>query len=316
MRRLGWFKSAALGLCGLALAGAGCSGKDPAVTATDGETQGGTTAEDTTGSSGGTTSTGSTDGTTGTGTGTATGTTTGTSSSTSETGHVFLVPMDTPGGSQCDPSLQDCPRGEKCTAVSMVEGEPWGTNVCVTVNGDGALGDPCDVQGGKYTGVDNCDLGFICLLTDADGHDGTCIEFCDGNMLCPQSGAECAVYNSGSLPICLANCDPLVQDCEDGQGCYPSAGGNSFICFKTSVDVGEGGQGDGCTYVNQCQPGLMCVAVDSLTGCSDPSGCCTPFCSVREGNAPCNPGEDCVPYFADGEAPPQYVDVGVCVIPA
>lgn len=314
MRRSGWLKGAALGLCGLTLAVSACSGKDPAGSESD--SMAGTTVDSTTGTSS-STSGSSSDGTT-MGTGTATGTTTSTSSSssTSETSVGFLVPMDIPGASQCDPTLQDCPDGEKCTAVSMVEGEPWGTNVCISVTGDGALGDPCNVEGGKYTGVDNCAEGFICLLTDADGKGGTCIEFCDGNMLCPQSGAECAVYNGGSLPICLANCDPLVQDCDPGQGCYPSAGGNSFICFKTSVDVGEGGQGDGCTYVNQCQPGLMCVAVDSLMGCQDPSGCCSPFCSVMEGSGPCNPGEECVPYFADGEAPPQYADVGVCVIPA
>lgn len=321
MRHERWIKGAAFGLL---LAGAACSGKDPGSTASAGESAGTTEGEATTsGTSEGTSATSTTaasgsesESASASASATATTGATSTTTTTASTTNSFLQPPDGGDNSQCDPSLQDCPRGEKCTAVSMIEGEPWGTNVCVAVNGDGALGDPCNVEGGKYTGIDNCGVGYICLLTDDEGKDGACVEFCDGDLECPASGAECAVYNQGSLPICLANCDPLTQDCDPGQGCYPSAGGNSFICFKTSVGVGEGGQGDGCTYVNQCQPGLMCVAVDSLIGCMDPGGCCSPFCSVMEGNAPCTPGEECVPFFAEGESPPQYLDVGVCVLPA
>jgi len=216
-------------------------------------------------------------------------------------------------GGQCDPMGQDCPEGDKCTAVSQIEGEPWGVNICVEVGGDGGLGDPCDVEGGKYTGFDNCGVGYICLLTDDSGNAGTCVEFCDVDMLCPDSGAKCVVYNDGSLPICLANCDPLVQDCAEGQGCYPS-GGETFVCFKTSVEVGEGGEGDGCNYTNQCQPGLLCLAPTAVPECGE-NGCCSSFCSLAEGNGVCLEGQDCLPYFDEGQAPPGYDDVGVCAIP-
>ncbi|MCB9566138.1 MAG: hypothetical protein H6710_02795 [Myxococcales bacterium] len=234
-------------------------------------------------------------------------------SSGSSTGAVFIVPPDG-GVGQCDPLAQDCPEGQKCTAVSPMEGEPWGVNVCVDVMGDGQVGDPCDVMNGKYTGLDNCAEGFICLLTDDDGVGGTCVEFCNADMLCPQSGAMCSVYNDGSLPICLANCDPLTQDCAVGQGCYPAAGGGTFVCFKTSVGMGEGGVGDGCNYTNQCQPGLMCAAPELVPDCAE-SGCCSPFCAVSEGNGVCLQGQECLPYFEMGSAPPGYEDVGVCALP-
>ncbi|MCA9660303.1 MAG: hypothetical protein KC486_18315 [Myxococcales bacterium] len=295
----------------------GCGGKsDASATATAGmESESGTT-------DGGSTSTGSTSNatsetTTNGGSMSATGTSSTTSAATTDdgtTGCSFLNCNDGGGGgSQCDPMVQDCPDGEKCTAVSPMVGEPWGINECVPVNGAGVVGDPCDIEGGKYTGLDDCALGYICLLTDDEGMGGTCVEFCDANMNCPNSGAMCVVYNDGSLPICLANCDPLLQDCAADQGCYPS-GGDTFVCFKTSVDIGEGGVGDGCNYTNQCQPGLMCLSPDSVPDCLE-NGCCSPFCSVMEGNANCLDGQECVAYFEMGQAPPGYEDVGVCAIP-
>jgi len=286
---------------------------NPKASETESETGPGSTSSDdpTTSSSSG--STGSTD-PTGSSSSSSTSMGSSTSAGETETGCSFIDCNTSGGTGACDPKSQDCPRGEKCTAVSPMEGQPWGINVCVPVAGEGQVGDPCDIQGGKYTGLDNCGVGYICLLTDDEGFGGTCVEFCDENDLCPLSGAKCVTYNDGSLPICLSNCDPLLQDCAMGQGCYPS-GGDSFVCFKTSVGQGEGGQGSGCNYTNQCQPGLMCLGAASSAGCLDANGCCSPFCAISEGAGPCQAGEQCVPYFAQGMAPPGYGDLGVCAIP-
>ncbi len=225
--------------------------------------------------------------------------------------------IDRPDGgvaSQCDPKSQDCPEGEKCSAVSIVVGNPWGANTCVPKKGDSQVGDSCDIEDGKYTGIDNCDAGLICLLTDDDGNGGACVEFCDSNDLCPDtSGAKCVVYNDGSLPICLNNCDPLVQDCPEGQACYNSAG-DDFVCFKESAMPGEGAPGAECAFINQCQKGSFCAAATALADCATPS-CCTPYCPVSGGNAPCGNGEDCVAFFTEGMAPPGLEDIGVCAIP-
>lgn len=228
---------------------------------------------------------------------------------------VSFIPLPDGGGSgQCDPTVQDCPRGEKCTAVADKPGDPWGANTCVPVTGEGQIGDPCDIENGKYTGLDNCDLGLICLLTDDEGKGGACVEFCNVDSECPKTGAKCVVYNDGSLPICLVDCDPLVQDCPEGQACYNSAGDN-FVCFKQSAKPGEGGPGSECAYINQCQKGSYCANPASVDGCGAESGCCTPYCPVSGGDAPCQGMEKCVAFFVMGMAPPGYEDVGVCVIP-
>jgi len=244
--------------------------------------------------------------------------TTGTSDPTSpvtdgDTG-TFLQQPDGGVSGQCDPTVQDCPVDQKCTAVSDAPGDPWGVNVCVPVSGDSQVGDPCDIEDGKYTGLDNCAPGLICLLTDDEGLGGACVEFCDANSECPQTGADCVVYNDGSLPICLSSCDPLIQDCPEGQACYNSAGEN-FVCFKESAMPGEGGPGSTCTYINQCQKGSFCGAPDAVVGCGAESGCCTPYCPISGGAEPCQEGEACVPFFVEGMAPPGLDDVGVCAIP-
>ena len=226
----------------------------------------------------------------------------------------FLQPPDGGVSGQCDPMLQDCPVDQKCTAVSDAPGDPWGVNICVPLMGESEVGDPCDIEGGKYTGLDNCGVGLICLLTDDEGLGGACVEFCDANSACPKTGADCVVYNDGSLPICLRSCDPLVQDCPEGQACYNS-GGDTFVCFKESAMPGEGGPGATCTYINQCQKGSFCGAPDVVANCGAETGCCTPYCPVSGGAEPCQDGEECVPFFVEGMAPPGLDDVGVCAIP-
>lgn len=229
----------------------------------------------------------------------------------------FLCPPDGGVDAQCDPKVQDCPEGQKCTAVSPAPGEPWGINTCVEAKGSSPVGEPCDIEGGKYTGIDNCAVGTICLLSDDDGKGGVCVEFCDANDNCPNTAnAQCVVYNDGALPICLASCDPLVQDCPEGQGCYNSAG-DTFVCFKESAMPGEGGPGSECMFINQCTAGSFCASVEAVANCPmGASGCCTPYCPVSGGDAPCQMGESCVAFFEMGMAPPGYEDVGVCVIPA
>ena len=126
---------------------------------------------------------------------------------------------------------------------------------------------------------------------------------------------SCVVYNDGSLPICLGSCDPLVQDCPEGQACYSSAG-DLFVCFKESAMPGEGMPGDECQYVNQCQEGSFCANAMIVEGCPPESnGCCTPYCAISEGDMPCQPMEDCLAFFEEGMAPPGYENVGVCGIP-
>lgn len=216
-----------------------------------------------------------------------------------------------PAAGECEPIQQDCPEGQKCTAVAKAEGTPWDYNTCVPVQGEGVAGDPCDVQDNKYSGFDNCGKGLLCMFTDQAGMGGICIEFCDVAMSCPMTGAACEIYNEGVLPICLPACDPLIQDCPEGQACYQGAAG--FACFKNVAPPDKGGQGSECKSVNICQGGYHCADAALLPDCAG-EGCCTAFCAVSEGDANCPDGLMCLPFFAEDEPPPEYADVGICSI--
>lgn len=216
------------------------------------------------------------------------------------------------GGGECDPQQQDCSAGEKCTAVAKMEGKPWDYNMCVPIMGEGQAGDICDIEDGKYTGRDNCAKGLICMLSDQEGKGGVCIEFCSPDSECTMSDATCEVYNDGILPICLPPCDPLIQDCPEGQACYQGA--TSFVCFKEVAMPGMGGQGTPCMSVNICQKGFTCADAATQPDCPG-MGCCTAFCAVSEGDAPCGPDLACVPFFPEGMAPEGFQDVGTCGIP-
>lgn len=284
---------------------AGCT-EDKGETDTDGTGTGGSTAASTSGS---TTTTPTTGGTTGdaTGTGTATGTATG-----------DLTTGDgTTGGAdvECNPRTQDCPEGLKCTAYLKPPGVGWNANKCVEEPIDGGVaGDPCEAKDiDVFSGIDDCAKGFICQNYDMEGKNGVCIEFCQDDDSCPNTGggnAICLPANDGVLPICLAICDPLVQDCAGSQGCYGDPSGPPFFCY--GADPKDGGtDGSKCEFTNACLPGLNCSDAATLDGCLDSAYCCTPFCPL-DGMA-CTAPEECVPFY--NEPVPGSENVGVCALP-
>ena len=222
----------------------------------------------------------------------------------------FVVPPDGGAANECDPKVQDCPKGEKCTAWANDGGTFWNANRCVEILGQGVEGDACQVEGSGVSGVDDCGLGFICMNTDDMGI-GLCVQFCDGtDESCPPT-QTCAIYNDGVLPICLVSCDPLLQDCPMGQSCIDTPN-QSFICFNdASGDAGA--DGDPCPPSdgeNSCDPGMWCGAGSS--GCVDVN-CCTPFCEIGSGD--CVSPDECISFFGEGAAPPGFENVGVCVLP-
>jgi hypothetical protein len=224
----------------------------------------------------------------------------------------FVLPPDGGAANECDPKAQDCPEGQKCTAWANDGGTFWNANRCVEVSGEGVAGDTCMVEGSGVSGIDSCGLGSICLNTDQDGN-GTCIAFCEGENEGCNPGSVCAIYNDGVLPICLVQCDPLLQDCPQGQGCIDTPNGQ-FICFNDASGA-EGAAGDACPPEdgeNSCDPGLWCG--QGSGGCPDVN-CCTPYCDLSDAS-PCPAPDECVSFYGDPRsAPPEYMDVGVCVLP-
>jgi hypothetical protein len=224
---------------------------------------------------------------------------------------------DGDGGMQeCDPILQDCPDGFKCTASDTDEDDFWDANMCVPAPDEGGVvGDPCAIEGeDMFTGIDNCAEGYICLNVDENHENGACAEFCASDMTCPNtSGGDgvCVVLNDGVLPICLSTCDPLLQDCPGQAACY-GTDEPPFICF--TPDAKGGGQdGAPCNYLNACLEGLGCADAANQEDCMTTEfGCCTPFCPL-DGSATCTGAEECIPFFPSEQ--PGYENVGICALP-
>ena len=209
----------------------------------------------------------------------------------------------------CDTWNQDCPTGEKCVPYGST-GENWDATKCVIVEGDGAPGDPC-TYGGTSEATDNCDEESYCWDVELveDTLTGVCRAFCQGtpdNWMCDE-GQTCLIANNGDVTLCIAACDPLLQDCAPGQGC--SWTGSDFACVFTSPgpELGEP-----CGFINDCPPSTMCLGADATPNCMG-SACCVEFCDVTAPDPCPDPQLECLAYYTELEAPVGLEDVGVCV---
>ncbi|PRP96225.1 ribulose phosphate epimerase [Enhygromyxa salina] len=212
----------------------------------------------------------------------------------------------------CDMFMQDCPDGEKCVPYSSTGGS-WDDHKCVPILGDQAPGESCTLSD-IMEATDNCDAISYCWDVQlVDGEPvGTCAAFCTGtpdDPKCPP-GSACLISGDSTITLCIFTCDPLVQDCDQGLACYWA--NDDFNCIFTTRDIPAG---QPCGFINDCALGLMCVSGESLPDCAG-SACCSPFCALSSGDASCAavPGTSCVPFF-DVDPPPNYEDVGICVVP-
>lgn len=224
-----------------------------------------------------------------------------------DTGMVFIAEPDGGVTGQCDPATQDCPKGEKCTSfVSTPGGETVDATKCMPETGEAVAGESCTREADN----DDCAAGFFCM-TDVSGHTGMgfCLEYCDTDVGVCEYGGDCFGFNDGALPVCQVTCDPIVQDCSPGLGCF--AAFDNFVCAQPGYPEGGGGDGDPCATIQGCQPGLVCSAV---TEDCQATSCCSPICDLNEGNAECtNPAEMCIQ--ALDNPPPSLQNVGVCGVP-
>lgn len=223
-------------------------------------------------------------------------------------------------GEACDVFLQDCADGEKCNPWANDGGAHWNAFACFPVDDNaGSFGDECLVEGSGTSGVDNCALGALCWDVDPESNAGTCTELCQGTAddpVCTTPGTSCVTFIYDSIPLCLPVCDPLLQDCGDGEACAPLAAFNFLIetdtVFGCVPDIAEdsGDFGDLCNLEGECNAGFACTA--SVPGCpEDQDNCCSPFCDLTE-VSPCPDLLTCVPWFEEGLAPIGLENVGLC----
>jgi hypothetical protein len=227
----------------------------------------------------------------------------------------FRVELDLSSVSECDPFAQDCPEGEKCVAYSSTGGI-WNANKCVPVLGDQAPGEPC-----TWTGIDeatdDCDETSACWeVENVDGElVGVCRLFCSGSSSAPECPPStlCHTDRAGTINFCIPTCDPLIQDCNAGLGCYWNEDDFEFQCIFTTQDFPAG---EPCGFVNDCAPGHLCREAALSPNCAG-ERCCLPFCDLELGDAACEaqlPGTVCVPFFDQGMALPGYEQLGLCVV--
>jgi hypothetical protein len=240
------------------------------------------------------------------------------SESDGDPGSNFLEHPDGGGGSfECDPFTQSCPAGQKCMYWANDGGGSWNATRCTDVapNAD-EVGEPCTVEGSGTSGIDSCVLGAMCWDVNPETNEGTCLELCMGSESEPIC-ADPAMMCAGRGPfLCLPSCCPIEQDCAEGDGCYPV--NDTFYCAP-DASGDQGGFGDGCEFINVCNPGLMCLDSSVLPPgypCEDAYGCCTAFCEIDKTSCSLlDPALECTPWFEEGSAPPGLELIGACVVP-
>ncbi|MCY1013749.1 hypothetical protein OV079_51150 [Nannocystis pusilla] len=156
------------------------------------------------------------------------------------------------------------------------------------------------------------DIGLYCHDVDADTGKGTCTPLCTGSLVAPTCDAGLTCFDVLAIPLCVAECDPLLLGCPAGQACNYRT--YAFGCWPIMDEPKQ--ELEVCEDLNQCEPGSMCLGSEYAAAC-DPSeiGCCAAYCDLDDPGVCPSVGEICRPFFLPGDAPPEYQDVGVCALP-
>lgn len=221
---------------------------------------------------------------------------------------------------ECSLWAQNCLDGAKCAPWSNDGTGVWNAVRCAPLDPDpDPVGAPCTVDGDPTSGVDSCELSSMCWNVDPNLLEGECVGLCSGdpdNPTCDDPLDTCTVLNHGALILCLPECDPLANDCDEGYACRlkePAGHDPSgFVCLPTDA----GGQVvDGCEGFGGCSVDHACVGANVIEDCE--TGCCAPYCDRSDplADEQCSElvdGHTCLPLLDEVVAPPWYANVGVC----
>jgi hypothetical protein len=168
------------------------------------------------------------------------------------------------GRCACDPvSGVGCPPDEKCTFVG-------GETGC-EADGDKLFGQACTAD---LEGSDDCAAGGDC-------HEGICAEFCTYAPDSCGDGFLCSyelTVDETTLGVCVARCDPVVQDClRSSEACYLADNGDAYCVVVPAESRGltqghlcYGAVASGACYFNGCDEGYGALLGDDT---------CTFFCN-------------------------------------
>lgn len=219
----------------------------------------------------------------------------------------------------CDVSEQDCPTGYKCVLPWSFYGNGWSGACVPIVQTPVDLAGPCSVLDPYFTDEDadslvypdDCPAGSQCM-TVGDNCAVFCMRTEDFNepVKCPLPDHYCGVMRQSTW--CIEMCDPLVQDCPDGDTC-------TFVDWVPGCFLdwsGEEGQVfDPCFDSRLCDPGLLCLDPSAADEC-DPNeqGCCLPYCNLEAPDCP-GVGQECHAYFEPGDELEGLEHLGYCAQP-
>ena len=231
-----------------------------------------------------------------------------------------------PPGGECILEDNDCTDpNQKCMPWSEeADRIPDEARCCALQDNPDLEGERCTVQGYDGSCVDSCEAGTMCLVDDPETLEGFCRAFCNpDSSTCNDGQGTCKpffeVLGTFTVPLCMDRCDPLLQDCSPSSWhCIPDtvtqAGQSGFICVPPPP-MQPLGQFDPCALANDCEKGLACIFGGNVATCEGQFACCTAYCSLSEGDAPCqaiDPSMVCVDWMS---ADPDWSDVGVCGLP-
>jgi hypothetical protein len=201
-------------------------------------------------------------------------------------GHMPDSSMMSDGASPglCDPVVQDCPTGQRCTLNHNV---PINTTFCEMGNGMQGEFMSCDPSQTS----DNCLRSTVCLGVNATVR--VCRKFCNADGDCGQNVCAIIIGNTnGPLHACAQRCQVLNQSsCTiTGEACYLGLNASDQPTQQCST-AGTRTEGQTCTIANDCMPGLMCI--NSRVGDASGGFLCHKACNFT-GTGQCSPSGDCM----------------------
>lgn len=156
----------------------------------------------------------------------------------------------TTGAAECDPTAQDCGRGQACYVLN-------GAPVC-TWAGSLSKSQPC-------SHLNECGPGLSCFR-------GRCEPYCDASESadpdiscteqCGQGGFDIPGMEQSDTKVCLdQNCLLEAIECPEGEACYRF--NDLYLCDK----AGEAAVGSPCQYPNDCVANASCMGIDGVFTC-------------------------------------------------
>jgi hypothetical protein len=213
----------------------------------------------------------------------------------------------------CDPFAPLC-FGDACKPYDSDGDGTYDANGCFPP-GMAQLGDNC-VPVSEGSGDDGCDVGLACAFVDLFG-EGLCVEQCGGTLAvptCATPNTACMSLAGGVRNLCLPTCDPLLQDCPGGSGCYPA-----YEAWACHLDGLGAPPLDPCGDLDECEPASACIDAALVPGCATAS-CCSALCDTTgmDPDAGCmllDPTMICTDWYGPGMAPMGLGNVGICAAP-